>query len=103
MTPIMSACVRLDSTTLTAATYNEHRETLQLDFRDGTRYCIRELRRPCFVSCSSPPLRDPFSTGVFEAAFLMPKSLQKTKRHWALASGPTWAEAVNVDTLGHAL
>jgi KTSC domain len=43
MTPIMSACVRLDSTTLMAATYNEHRETLQLDFRDGTRYLYSRI------------------------------------------------------------
>lgn len=38
MTPITSACVRLDSTTLVAAAYDERRETLQLDFHDGTRY-----------------------------------------------------------------
>jgi hypothetical protein len=38
MTTITSACVRLDSTTLAAATYDERRGTLQLDFRDGTRY-----------------------------------------------------------------
>jgi len=38
MTTITSASVRLDSTTLAAATYDGHRETLQLDFRDGTRY-----------------------------------------------------------------
>ena len=38
MTTATSARVRLDSTTLTAATYDDGRETLQLDFRDGTRY-----------------------------------------------------------------
>jgi len=30
--------VSLDSTTLAAAAYDDRRETLQLDFRDGTRY-----------------------------------------------------------------
>jgi hypothetical protein len=30
--------VHLDSTTLAAAAYDDCRETLQLDFRDGTRY-----------------------------------------------------------------
>jgi hypothetical protein len=38
MTTMTSAWVRLDSTTLAAATYDERCETLQLDFRDGTRY-----------------------------------------------------------------
>jgi KTSC domain-containing protein len=43
MTTITSACVRLDSTTLAAATYDERRHTLQLDFRDGTRYLYSEI------------------------------------------------------------
>jgi hypothetical protein len=30
--------VSLDSTTLAAAAYDDRREKLQLDFRDGTRY-----------------------------------------------------------------
>jgi hypothetical protein len=38
MTTITSDCVRLDSTTLAAATYDGHRETLLLDFLDRTRY-----------------------------------------------------------------
>ncbi len=37
MTP-KTGCVHLDSTTLAAAAYDECRETLELDFRDGTRY-----------------------------------------------------------------
>jgi len=32
------ARVSLDSTTLVATVYDDSRETLQLDFRDGTRY-----------------------------------------------------------------
>ncbi|MCI0353300.1 MAG: KTSC domain-containing protein, partial [Acidobacteriales bacterium] len=38
MTTATSARVRLDSTTLAAALYDDRRETLELDFRDGTRY-----------------------------------------------------------------
>ena len=38
MTTNTSDCVRLDSSTLAAATYDGHRETLRLDFLDGTRY-----------------------------------------------------------------
>jgi len=38
MTTTTSARVRLDSITLAAATYDDRRETLQLDFRDGARY-----------------------------------------------------------------
>lgn len=38
MTTMTSARVELNSTTLAAVTYDNHRETLQLDFRDGTRY-----------------------------------------------------------------
>ena len=38
MTARTSARVALNSTTLAAATHDDRRETLQLDFRDGTRY-----------------------------------------------------------------
>lgn len=38
MTTMTPARVGLDSTTLAAAAYDDRRETLQLDFRDGTRY-----------------------------------------------------------------
>ncbi len=37
MTPTTGR-VHLDSTTLVAAAYDDSAETLQLDFRDGTRY-----------------------------------------------------------------
>jgi hypothetical protein len=38
MTTTTSARAGLDSTTLAAATYDDRRAMLQLDFRDGTRY-----------------------------------------------------------------
>ena len=48
MTTITSACIRLDSTTLAAATYDERRETLILDFRDGTRYLYSGISPPLY-------------------------------------------------------
>ena len=38
MTPAISGPVSLHSATLAAAAYDEDRATLELDFRDGTRY-----------------------------------------------------------------
>lgn len=38
MTPTTPGRVRLDSTSLAAATYDDHRGQLQLDFRDGACY-----------------------------------------------------------------
>src|ERR1051326_3394858 len=46
---------------------------------------IRALRRVCIASCSAPFPRGPSSTDIFGATFLVSKSCQKTKRHWALA------------------
>jgi hypothetical protein len=38
MTATTSARLRLESTTLAAVAYDDHRCELQLDFRDGARY-----------------------------------------------------------------
>jgi hypothetical protein len=38
MNTLPSARVKLESRSLAAATYDERRQMLQLDFRDGTRY-----------------------------------------------------------------
>jgi hypothetical protein len=38
MNTLTSGRVRLESSSLGAAAYDERRQTLQLDFRDGTRY-----------------------------------------------------------------
>jgi hypothetical protein len=66
-----SARVRLESSSLAAAAYDERRQTLQLDFREECAICIPASRRSCIVSCSAPVPKDSFLTDTFATSFLM--------------------------------
>ena len=48
MTTTTEERVSLDSTTLAVATYDSRRETLKLDFRDGTRYTYSGVTRDVY-------------------------------------------------------
>ena len=60
MTARTSAKVRLDSTTLAAATYHDRRETLQLDFRDGTCYLYSGIASSLYRELLRAPSKGSF-------------------------------------------
>jgi hypothetical protein len=81
-----SGRVKLDSTTLEAAGYDARRETLQLDFRDGTRYMYSGVAPNLYRELLHAVSKGSFLTVTFGTAFLMSKWRPKTKRHWAAAA-----------------
>jgi hypothetical protein len=60
MTARTSATVGLDSTTLEAATYDDHGKTLQLDFRDGTRYVYSDIAQSLYRELFHAPSKGSF-------------------------------------------
>ena len=69
MTARTSAKVRLDSTTLAAATYHDRRETLQLDFRDGTRYLYSGIASSLYRELLRAPSKGSFFNRYIRSHF----------------------------------
>jgi KTSC domain len=78
MTTPTPAPVSLDSTTLTAAAYDDRREKLQLDFRDGTRYVYSgvtaNLYRDLLCATSKGSFFNRYIRGHFLHAKLSPQN-----------------------------
>jgi hypothetical protein len=73
-----SARVRLESSSLAAAAYDERRQTLQLDFRDGMRYLYSgiapKLYRELLCASSQGFFFNRYIRNVFPYVKIAPKN-----------------------------
>ena len=85
MTGTTQSRVRLESTMLATAGYDEHRCELQLDFRDGARYQYSAVPPHLFHDLLAAPSKESFFNRHIRGRSIMLNLRSKTKWHWALA------------------